>query len=383
MFESSIKYGRYTAKNKEEEQELSKYKSQKKRQLEKRVEKACFNCSKEISSFHKSHSIPHSILKNLKSGNVGTYNIAADIFLAKKEEGIARAGVFYLICSDCDGPLFSAYENNSDMLGVGYTDEMIMQIMMKNYLSKIYRSKYALSTATSFINDMDDSHRISGLSVEDFSTPDLEILVYKAYQQTQIAELDIQRYTNDFKLCKKQLAKKRYNSPFVFFQKRLDYTVPIAFHHSFALPYDLSGEKVYDVYGGNNPDSSDLHICIFPRGGYSEILLIIENSKRAEKYRNFRKQFNKLTEDDKLQAILFLIFRYSDQSYSSPLIEHILEKDEAIGKLSSETNYWEYKGFLTKEQQEAHIRSTCDFHKRHKIPKLLSAEFSIEALSCI
>lgn len=99
-----------------------------------------------------------------------------------------------------------------------------------------------------------------------------------------------------------------------FYYEKLDYVVPIAFQGSISLMVDLDGIIVNNIYNKDiNYKIQDLHICIFPLKESTVITMFIDfNNKR---YRNFYKKFNKLSHDDKLALVNYLIFLYLEDVF--------------------------------------------------------------------
>lgn len=97
----------------------------------------CYYCGKPVSSFCNSHSVPRFCLRNIAlDGEVLTLNTLVDNPFLDSEKGIENAGVFHLICNDCDSKIFSDYEN-PDNYNNKPTPKMINQIALKNSLKSI------------------------------------------------------------------------------------------------------------------------------------------------------------------------------------------------------------------------------------------------------
>ena len=102
----------------------------------------CLYCNNSFTSFCNSHSIPSFVLKNISSnGQVYTTNIFTDIAALSKEKGIKKAGVFSLICNNCDNEVFKDYENP-----INYREEpsvkMLSQIALKNAMRDISKARF-------------------------------------------------------------------------------------------------------------------------------------------------------------------------------------------------------------------------------------------------
>ena len=78
----------------------------------------------------------------------------------------------------------------------------------------------------------------------------------------------------------------------------------------------LGGVVLYNIVKSNiNYKIQDLHICIFPLKESSIVMMFIDSNNK--RYRNFYKKFNKLSHDDKLELVNYLIFLYSEDVFIS------------------------------------------------------------------
>lgn len=97
----------------------------------------CYFCEKETSSFCKSHSVPKFCLKNIAiNGEVNYSNKLVKMPVEKEEKGVHEAGVFRLICKECDSIIFRDYEDETKYENIPNM-KMLAEITIKNYLKSI------------------------------------------------------------------------------------------------------------------------------------------------------------------------------------------------------------------------------------------------------
>ena len=253
----------------------------------------CFYCGEYNKIYCNSHSIPANFLRNIAdNGKLATPNSIIDIVGIDKELGVKNSGTFNIICRDCDGKIFQEYENPDNYDAENISDEILSQIAMKNYLCALAQryDEYALFDKF-------------GKVITHFDL-DIKEDLYGFYKSKQIIE------------------HKLSNAYNLFYHKKLDYVVPIAFQHLIALNLDLNGEEINDLYN-KNPEYriQCMHMCVFPLRAHTEILLFTE--KQNHRYDLFIEQLKKLEHEDQLAVINFIIFSYTDTYYLSPKIRDI------------------------------------------------------------
>lgn len=284
----------------------------------------CLYCSKSTTKFCNSHSIPASLLKNISvNGKCYINNEIIDLPLMDTEKGVNNSGTFHLICRECDSIIFQEYEN-PDNYSFKPTYKMIAQIVMKNYLRNISKRRHEIS----LFNNAQKS-----LLPPEFP-PHLANGFFEHIQQ--INTLDLNEYYNGFKRAKKIIEKGWKNEYYLFYYEKLDYVVPIAFQGQVALIVDLLGIFINRVYN-KSPDYKiqTLNICVFPLKNSSVIMLFID--KNDKRYRPFYKQFKSLSTSQKLAAVNFMIFRYSEDVYLSKSVNEIYLQNEQLKELTGET----------------------------------------------
>ena len=131
----------------------------------------------------------------------------------------------------------------------------------------------------------------------------------------------------------------------VLFWKVLPYVIPIAAQSAIALPSDMEGKKVNDVYDYNpNIRMQYMHLCFFPLKNQSVVLAFYH--KRDKLYRSLRHQINLSSEDKVLKYLNYLLFAHTENYFISKSVKQEIENSDALQKLSQETNGLPTMGYL-------------------------------------
>ena len=316
---------------------------------------ACYYCGKQVSSFCNSHSVPAFCLKNISAdGEVLTLNALVDNPFLETEKGIKKAGTFQLICRECDSKIFSDYENPDNYFSAP-TGKMVAQMALKNYLKAISKRQF---------------------ETELFRIAQAEIGRPNPLFEAKIGinSLDLKEYINGYQKARKALEKNRDSDYYVCFYERLSYVVPIAFQCSVALVFDFEGNVINNIYNSSSEyEVKNINICIFPMKNDSIILMFVNNGDK--RYRKFYKQFRMLPLDDKLAALTFIMFVYSEDFYFSKSIKNDVENSQnlcAVGK--SGQDIISTTPFIDPMQM---LKQNFDLNKRHNIPNFLSEKYKI------
>ncbi len=319
---------------------------------------SCYYCGKKVDGFCNSHSIPQFCLKNIATeGNVQTLNAIIDNPLLEGEKGVKKAGTFQLICRECDGKIFSDYENPDNYLSQP-DDQMIAQIVLKNSLKSISKRLIEIKLFEQMKGKKPDAE-----DVESFSDG-----------KNYINQMDLEEYHNEYIKAKKAVEKKSRGEYYVCYYEKLNYVVPIAFQGQIAIAVDFEGNIINDIYYPNPKyEIKNINICILPLKSETVILMFVENGDK--RYRKFYKQFNKLGLEDKLAALTFIIFAYSEDMYLSEKIH-----DEAvsnhnlcnIGRMGQDL-FMIYP-FIDPYKK---LKQVFNLDKRVQIPNLLSEKYKL------
>lgn len=296
--------------------------------LEKRASRAakkqsCFLCGEPQTSFCRSHLIPDFVLRNISqdgyvvfSGGVIDINAAChtDMQVVDYSKGHREAGTFQIICKACDSCVFSDYESEVAMLGEP-TNRMLAEIALKNHLMVL-------------------SKRF--VEVELYDILDREIISFEHKEALdEIHQQDIVDQEFQLRRCKKIIDKNLKSGYLVIFATLLDWVAPIAVHTPIAIYRDLEGSIVNDIYNISNAVKiRDSHLVVFPLKNKTAILFFYHRDDRN--YIKFHRQFSKLTYQQQLEMINFLIFKYSENYMISPFVDPSILKNAALQKLSSE-----------------------------------------------
>ena len=312
----------------------------------------CYICGNDCSSFCNSHSIPRFCLENIApKGRVYYSGNLIDMPMFDKEKGVNEAGTFRIICRSCDSTAFSDYENPENYFNVP-TDKMLSQIAMKNYLKSISKRELEISLYDN----------LSQMTGNDLS------------QQQIVNELDLNEYISGFEYAKKACDSKWNDNYYLFYYELLDYVVPIAFQNNISLVGDLEGRVINDLY---HPSADyvlkDIHICVFPLKNKSVVLMFIRNGE--SRYRAFFKQFKKLSANEKLNVINYILFSYSEDVFIYGGLDDDLMKDEGLKSVAKQTPIAIANSPFFDPLEQA--LETFDLNKRTTIPNLLDENFRV------
>lgn len=113
------------------------------KEIELESDHVCMICKNEVSSFCKSHSIPHAVFNhmNLENGEViPFFNATRKEIMTKVEKGKNNSGIFKLICNECDQKYFSLLDN-FDLINEKWDNKLLNLQAQRINLFYIYRIK--------------------------------------------------------------------------------------------------------------------------------------------------------------------------------------------------------------------------------------------------
>lgn len=315
----------------------------------------CFYCGKECSSFCNSHSIPAFLLRNIAiKGEVYNSNKLVKIALIDDEDGVNQSGTFQLICRECDSKIFRDYENPNNYENEP-TTEMIAQIAMKNYLKNISKRRFEIALYDNMKSDLS--------------------LPSSLHKQRQLVNnLDLQEYYEGFKKAKKVNDKGWGTDYYLFYYEELDYVVPIAFQNNLTILVDFEGNIINDLYN-MSPEykTKDIHACIFPFESSSIIMMFVDS--KFKRYRKFYRQFKKLTHNNKLAAINYMIFNYSEELYINKNVKKKVLNDKSLIEAGRKTI--DIVSSKPINDPKSIAGQNFDFSLMHDISNLLLEEYKI------
>ncbi|GAA0696943.1 hypothetical protein GCM10008904_01200 [Paraclostridium ghonii] len=315
----------------------------------------CLHCKEKKSSFCNSHSVPAFCLRNISTNGAVYYsNTLINIPLLDEEKGIKNAGTFQIICKECDSTIFQEYEN-PDNYEKEATPKMLAQIAMKNFLRHIGKR----------IND----HALYEIIGE--KNPLALDFVRKMHS---IQDAELEEYKRDYEKAKRLSEINCNEEYYQFYHEKLDYVVPLAFQGSIALVTDLDGEVLNDIYDKDRKYRiQNLHICIFPLKDTSIVMMFMDSNDK--RYMNFYKKFNKLSHEDKLSLVNYIVFLYSEDVFLSKEIPDEVLKDKKLVELSQLSSLTFLMDNFSSSIEEA--KKIYDLSKYTEIPNLLSEKYKL------
>ena len=298
-------------------------------------------------------------------GTVSTTNRLMKVPNIERDLGLKSAGVFRLICNECDQKLFSDYENP-----LSYekepTGKMIAQIALKNALRKLSKAQFELELWKAIFS----KHKI----------PDYITRYVNESTPHEIAEVSVQEYRKGLDNAKRVVRKGVDDAYRLFSFKKLNYVIPIAFQDSIR-PYCDFEDNIINDFTKVDAKISELHICIFPLEKSSVVFMFGDSDSRTKKYRQFRKQLLRLSDEDKLAALCYLPFRYSEDVYLHQRISPSVLEDDSLSRIASMTDTCV---FHPTTPRSAIISAMLEGHsllQRQDIPNLLLPQYAIEHLA--
>lgn len=266
---------------------------------------ACLICNSSKKQFCNSHSVPARCLRAIaENGNVKVFNGLVKIPAVDNDKGINEAGTFRLICRECDEKVFKEYETFEKYPDTNPSDKLLHEIALKNYLK--YYHKKAIE-AESFPKMLDN-----------LQMPNSDLLkpILKPGDRDKKDALKLFYET-------KKLIDSNTNGYYRIIEyRKLPYTCPFAFQGSISLITGFDGEIINDVFNNDKKyDLQDIHICIFPEKDYSYIIVFYKN--HFKRHSQFAKHYTKLNSEERLQLLLFIILKYSEDYFYSANIQNI------------------------------------------------------------
>ena len=102
------------------------------------------------------------------------------------------------------------------------------------------------------------------------------------------------------------------------------------------------------------------------------MMFVDSNNKR---YRNFYKKFNRLTLEEKLSIVNYIIFLYSEDIFLSKQIPQDILNDENLKNVSKQTSMALVANLFGNAIEEA--KNVYDLSKHNTIPNLLSEKYKL------
>lgn len=340
--------------SKDEEIKLSKMFSRLSSQAAKNTKRdKCHYCEKICSSFCNSHSIPIFALERVaENGKIFSF-LDNSLNPSKESRGIKNTGTFQIICNDCDSKVFQDYENPDGYNNLP-SDAMLSQIALKNYLQLIWKR-----------TNENELYRI------------LKLQYNSSVAEEKIfwGKIDLDFYSKEYIYAKKSLEKSE-KSYYVCFFKHLDYVIPFAAQAAITLIGDLEDNLINDIYSTNiNIKTSCIHIMALPLKETSVVLAFIKNGDK--RYRKFYKQLQKLSLDEQLSTINYMLFSNSENIFVNPTVAKTLVNDEVFQDICRITSDYTIDIFNSNATPIKQAVKEFSLSKRTLIPNLLAKEYSL------
>ncbi len=322
----------------------------KKQSMEKAKLSECYYCKKEVKGMCNSHTVPAFALKNIAvDGKLYSMNSLINNPFLKDELGIKESGTFHIICRECDGRIFQHYENE-DAYFKKPDGKILSEIALKNSLKAIYKRK--------FEHQLIDHTPLKSISAQQF-----------------VGSLDLNDYEKLFKYSQKATEKSFGDEFYLYEYIELNYTVPIAFQGPIALPVDLQGTQINNLYDFDPKyEIKHIEIAILPLQNKSIILLFVE--KDNHRYRQFFKQLSKCSLNDKLKIINYIVFAFTEDFFLSPKLEkNVLLEINKIAKLTSFASFNPMQSSLFELKYS--VDKKFDFKNADEIPNILLEKYKV------
>lgn len=318
----------------------------------------CYLCKKPCTSFCNSHSIPKFTLLNVADKGKVIATLQQEIPLLGKDTGVNKAGTFRIICRECDSKVFKDYETPERYSEVP-TDKMLAQIALKDYLRMLSRRL-----------EEKEFYKLLGQRFPK----------NKGYADEKefIGEYDLVDFQRGFIHAYKALTKN--NGPYyhLYFYTVLDYVVPFAAQSPIIMVGDLEDCVINDIYNFTSDYRQEsIHFAVFPLKTRSVVAVFAEQGQK--RYRKFFKQFRKLTFEDQLATINYILFAYTENIFlSGQIAESVQENPQFMDvcRMASDV----HSPMLFDDPLPTAIRN-LSLSKRNTIPNLLSREYSLGEVS--
>lgn len=314
----------------------------------------CYVCKKECSSFCNSHSVPKFALKRIANNGKVYSPLHGELPLLGDYYGVSNAGTFHLICRDCDSTLFQDYENPSAYLSYP-TNKMLAQIAMKNYLHLISKRREEIA----LYEELSKKYPYS----KDFCA-----------EKNRINYLDLDEYERSCKRALRSATRSFDDTFYLFYYRQLDYVVPLAGQASIAVISDFDDKIINDVFNTEAEyHVKELHLAVLPLEETSVIMMFIDSENK--RYRNFYRQFKKLTPDDQLATVNYILFSYSENVFIAESVRNIIKNNlfflDVCQKTIDAESPMIFGDPISTAVEEFSLKL------RHNIPNLLDRDYAI------
>lgn len=313
----------------------------------------CILCGEKKTSFCNSHSVPQLSLKNIaENGMVLHASALMGIDVVDIEKGVNNSGTFHFICNECDNSFFQDYENEQNLKSKP-TDKMLAEIAVKNFLLQLSKR-----------TQEEELYKILQKQFNAYENPE---------DLAGITSLDVRDFREELQFHK-VIAETCSNGEYqILFWKVMPYKIPIAIQSAIALPKDLEGNEINNIFDvSSDVRMQFMHLVVLPLQEESVVLAFYH--RRDKLYRKLRHQINCLSEQKILQFLNYLIFAYTENYFISKTIQEVVETDEKLILLGQENNGNPNLGFLGPDN---YFGLGYQSIKMDEIPNFLSAEWAL------
>lgn len=337
----------------------------------------CALCGKKIDRPCDSHTVPHFVLQNLVDDRGKIYfsfKFLNEISFWNTEGRPKSAGIFKLLCNDCDNQVFKIYEDPKALLN-GISSQAATAIALKNLLfvkCKREQEILAMELILNELRDPDANPKTLACFKKDYAA--IGYLYYDCYNKQQIYRLDLKDLNEEIETAKKALqdGDDIYRC---IYHRVLDYTIPVAYQGAMTIPSSFYGDVVNNTLDTSVKTKMEyLHTVVFPLKNQKSVVALLVD-RRAENYRFFESDFNELSEDERLAMVNYLLFFFEEDYYLSPRLPERIFKSSAVKKLVGKTyNQRDFRKIEacreTQEMVPAYRRFKC-------VENLLAPEYRI------
>lgn len=313
----------------------------------------CFYCGKPCTSFCNSHSIPIFSLDRIAENGMIFSFLDNSLNPSKEVRGIKNTGTFQIICNECDSKIFQDYEN-PNRYNESPSGAILSQIAIKNYLHLIWKRTV--------------ENEIYRLLKKENNFP-------IADEKLFWGEIDLNEYLKEYEFAKKSL-ERNIDSYYVCFFKHLEYVIPYAAQAAITLVGDLEDNIINNIYiTDKNSKTSCIHIMALPLKETSVILAFIKDGDK--RYRKFYKQLNRLSLEEQLSTINYILFSNTENIFVNPNTAKKFVNDDVLQDVCRKTA--DYTTDISNCNTNPIKQAVKEFSlsQRTLIPNLLSKEYSL------
>lgn len=321
----------------------------------------CIICKKNLPTCN-SHSVPQQCLHPIADNGHLSYSFSFTNIpepAIKTQKGVNAAGTFHLVCNDCDSTFFQPYEL-FDKWGSTIQDNIMHLIVIKNFLKK-YEKK---GTEQNLIPNFKKL----------FNNPIINLLPDSSEYEKKEKQIVLEKLYKTIKLQKNQTT----NYYRIVCYQKLPYTVPYAFECDINLITDFDGTYINDYFCDlKDAKLEELHVCVFPLANSQTIILAFYNNN-YKSYSKFAKKMSKLSAEEQLSVLNYIIFKYSEDFYMSPLLKKQIMSSSSLMNTISSTPFTQNPS-LTGDTSL--LISEFDLKNHSSVPNLLSEKYCMKVLT--